>query len=232
MKYQSRLSRIFFPEKCSKCGEIIPIAYNFCPKCPENVTLVSDDFCEHCAHEVGRCLCYKQTNVVLPHVTAVYMYTDDIKERLHAMKFHGRLSFAKYFAHAMAKRISQVYPDLKFDAVCFVPMSKSAEKERGYNQSRILAKSLAHKIDLPVEDCLVKVRNTEKQHSLTGQGRLENIKGAFSVRTPAEVEGKVLLLCDDIKTTGATLGECAKVLLAAGAKDVYCICVALADYKS
>ncbi|MBQ7294868.1 MAG: ComF family protein [Clostridia bacterium] len=231
MKYQSRFSRIFFPEKCDRCGQIIPIVHNFCPHCEENITAIGEAFCEKCGYENGSCFCESEFNPTLPHITAVYMYTGDIRERIHAMKFRGRLSFVGDFAAAMAQRVRQVYADVQFDGVCFAPMTKTAEKERGYNQSRLLAKALAYELSLPLNDCLAKTKATQKQHKLTGQERKENLKGSFSVRTPAEVEGKVLLLCDDIKTTGATLSECANELLSAGAKDVYCICIALADYK-
>ncbi len=231
MKYQSRLSRIFFPEKCDRCSKIIPIAYSSCPHCEANITLIGADFCYSCGREKDKCLCGRDMNSPLAHIAAVYMYTGDIRERIHAMKFRKRLCFVEPFARDMAERVREVYPGVQFDGVCFPAMTKQAEKERGCNLSRLLAKGLAYKLGVPLNDCLVKIRATQKQHTLTGQERKQNLIGSFSVRTPAEVEGKVLLLCDDIKTTGATLGECANVLLAAGVKDVYCICIALADYK-
>ena len=231
MKYQSRLSRIFFPERCDRCGRIIPLAHNFCPHCEENVIAISENFCHKCGYEKDSCFCGSEHNPSLAHVAAVYMYSGDIRERIHAMKFRGRLHFISPFAKDMANRVRRVYADVNFDGVCFTPMTKKAEKERGYNQSRLLAKGIAYNLCIPVNDCLEKVKSTEKQHTLTGQERKANLKGSVSVRTSAEVEGKVLLLCDDIKTTGATLGECADALMKAGAKDVYCICIALADYK-
>ncbi len=231
MKYQSRLSRIFFPEKCDRCGKIIPLACNFCPHCEENIIRISEDFCHNCGYEKSSCFCENQFNPKLAHIAAVYMYSGDIRERIHAMKFRGRLHLVSHFAKDMAERVKKAYPDVKLDGVCFTPMTKQAEKERGYNQSRLLAKGVAYKLGVPVNDCLVKVKTTKKQHTLTGQERKDNLKGSLSVRTPAEVEGKVLLLCDDIKTTGATMSECVDALMQAGAKDVYCICIALADYK-
>lgn len=231
MKYQSRLSRIFFPERCDRCGRIIPLAYNYCPHCEENVTLIGDDFCYKCGYENNSCFCASEFNPTLPHIAAVYMYSGDIRERIHAMKFRGRLHFISPFAKDMADRVRKVYSDVKFNGVCFTPMTKEAERDRGYNQSRLLAKSLAYNLSLPVNDCLEKVKSTEKQHSLTGQERKHNLRASISVRTSADVEGKVILLVDDIKTTGATFYECVNALLRAGAKDVYCICIALADYK-
>ncbi len=231
MKYQSRLSRIFFPERCYKCGKIIPISYESCPRCEESITFVGEDFCSHCGYQKQRCLCDNNINIPLPHIAAVYMYSGDIREKIHAMKFHGRISFVKSFSDDLAKRTLQAYPGIAFDGVCFVPMAKEDQRHRGYNQSELLAKSLAHKLGVPLNACLVKTKTTKKQHTLTAHERTENLKNSFSVGTTAEVEGKTLLLCDDIKTTGATLSECVNALISGGAKDVYCICIAMADYK-
>lgn len=231
MKYQSRLSRIFFPEKCDRCGRIIPLTHNFCHHCEADITEISNDFCCHCGYEKSSCFCKSEFNPMLSHFAAVYMYSGDIRERIHAMKFRGRLHLVSPFASDMARRVKEAYPDISFDGVCFTPMTKQAEKARGYNQSRLLAKGVAYNLGVPLNDCLEKVKTTEKQHTLTGQERKENLKGSFSVRASAEVEGKVLLLCDDIKTTGATLSECVNALMKAGAKDIYCISIALADYK-
>lgn len=231
MKYQSRFSRIFFPERCSRCGKIIPIYYTSCPSCEERVTVIGDSFCQHCGKEIGSCLCKDNISISLPHVAGVYIYSDDIREKIHAMKFRKRRTFAYTFAEDMAKRVNRVYSDVSFDAVTFVPMIKKDEKLRGYNQSRLLAKALAQTLSVPLRDCLEKTRSTKKQHTLTGEERKDNLKGSFSLSTTADVAGKTILLCDDIKTTGATLSECVNVLLAGGAKDVYCICIALSDYK-
>ncbi len=230
-KYYSRLSRVFFPERCERCGKIIPVGCDFCEKCEGNVTAISEDFCHGCGVEKGKCVCGDETNAPIRHITAVYLYSGDIREKIHAMKFRGRLHLINGFGEAMADRVEKVYGDVHFDGVCFVPMSGEGEKERGYNQSRLLAKSVAHNLGVPLIDCLVKTKLTEKQHSLTGQERRENVKGSFSLSTPAEVDGKTLLLCDDIKTTGSTLNECVKVLMSGGAREVYCVCIAVADYK-
>lgn len=231
MKYQSRISRIFFPEKCTRCGKIIPIYYMGCPRCEEIKRVIGDDFCPHCAYEKEKCLCDSDINIPLPHVAAVYMYSGDIREKIHAMKFHGRRSFAFRFSEDMARRVNKVYEDISFDLVTFVPMTKLDERKRGYNQSRLIAKLLAESLTVPLSDCLEKTKTTKKQHTLTGEERKSNLKGSICVCEPDDIKGKTVLLCDDIKTTGATLSECVSVLLKGGAKDVYCVCIALADYK-
>lgn len=231
MKHYSRLSRIFFPEKCDRCHRIIPLTYDACPRCGENVSLIGEDICCSCGYEKTNCFCDSEINPHLSHITAVYYYSGAIREKIHAMKFRGRLSFTSAFAKDMAKRVRQVYPEAEFDLVCSVPMTRADEKKRGYNQTRLLAKELAYNLSVPFSDCLIKIRSTDKQHTLTGQERLNNLKGSFSVSNLDEIRDKTVLLCDDIKTTGATLSECEKALLSAGAKDVYCICIALADYK-
>lgn len=107
-------------------------------------------------------------------------------------------------------------------------MLPAREKERGYNQSALLARELSALLGVPA-DChaLCKSIDTPAQHALKGAERRGNVFGVFEVPAPESVEGKTILLCDDIKTTGATLDECAKTLKLAGAKEVYCVCIAV-----
>ena len=81
-----------------------------------------------------------------------------------------------------------------------------------------------------MQDTVVKIKETELQHSLGAKERVKNLEGAFAIKKGADVKGKTLLLCDDIKTTGTTLSKCADVLYENGAKAVYCIVLAVTDY--
>ena len=106
-------------------------------------------------------------------------------------------------------------------------MTKKAEYERGYNQSVLLAEELAKKSGIPTyAGVLAKKKDTKKQHDLGQKERQENLQGAFQVVDQKMVAGKTVLLCDDVYTTGATFHECARTLLADGARKVFCIAVA------
>lgn len=224
----SRLSRLFYPEVCSGCGKIIPYNYLTCPYCYKNEIEIGERFCRHCAKDLSCCNCADPKAVYLPEVTAAYLYSGDIREKLLRFKFRGVRRYAKFLSQAMAQRVNQVYGDVSFDGVCFVPMTSEAVAGRGFNQSQLLAEGVAARLRLPVCFCLEKVRETQKQHDIDAEMRKHNLKGAISVK--GDVKGKRLLLCDDIKTTGNTLRECVNVLLEAGAEKVYCVCAAVSDY--
>lgn len=122
------------------------------------------------------------------------------------------------------------FPDTDFDCVSFVPVSRQTLKVRGFNQSELISRRLAKKLFIPHRELLIKSRATLRQHYLSGEKRRQNPKGAFTLSENADVKNKTVLLCDDIKTTGSTLLACEKVLLEAGAKDVYCAVIAVPVY--
>jgi len=110
-----------------------------------------------------------------------------------------------------------------------VPLHGKRKRERGFNQSELLARGLAATRGIKVlKGCLVKVRNVPPQTSLEGAGREENVRGAYEVRRSSKIEGKILVLVDDVFTTGSTLRECSRVLRGAGAREVRALTLAQA----
>ncbi len=222
--------RIFFPEICSNCGDIIPIGRSICSCGFRMLPRISDDFCEHCGSEIDNCSCGYNGSVYLPHITAPFLYSDEIKESLHNLKFHQKPKEADFLAHEMSMRFVSVYPNVLPDYVCAVPMTEAKRKKRGYNQSELLAKQISEELFIDYAELIFKIKDTLNQHNLSKQDRLGNLKSAFSANSLIDLNGKTILLCDDIKTTGTTLRECANVLTSAGAKDVYSLCAAVTDY--
>jgi ComF family protein len=106
-----------------------------------------------------------------------------------------------------------------------VPMSSHRQKERGFNQAELLARALANCLQLPLATCLVKKRETPPQAGLDRQERLRNLSGAIVLEALSKIRGKEVLLVDDVITTGTTAGECARVLLMAGAAGVSVVTV-------
>jgi ComF family protein len=113
------------------------------------------------------------------------------------------------------------------DAVVPVPVHKNRLRQREFNQSALLARHLAKKLQIElILDCLVKIKDTLPQVGLRSRERNENIKRSFSVRNKDLIAGKKVLLLDDVITTGATVRECSKVLKKAGAEGIYVIALA------
>lgn len=229
MKFTDTVLRIFFPEKCPLCGKLIDLSETNCPNCRKDEITVSKDFCHSCGYDNERCICSPDT-VSFSHITAIYIYSGLPKAKIHDFKFYGNKTLGKKLGDEMAFRVAECFYEADFDCVTFVPLSRKSEKERGYNQSKILAKQVAKRLFIPCENLLTKTAETQKQHELGAKERMANLKNAFALSNNADVKGKTILLCDDVKTTGATLKECEKALLKNGAKEVYCICVALSDF--
>jgi len=128
---------------------------------------------------------------------------------------------------AQAEAAGRDFDGIRFDLIACIPITKKQHKKRGYNQSWLLAAELGTLLGLPAsQHLLLKPADIKPQHSLNAKERQANVLDAFCVQSDADVAGKTILLCDDIKTTGATLNEGAKTLLAAGAAEVYAVCAA------
>ncbi len=229
MKLNQFITRIFFPKKCSLCGKIIPITNDFCNCCNEDAVVIGNDFCDHCGYDSNRCTCHHKDTIRFSHITAVYIYSGVIRQKICAFKFEREKHLYKHFAMKMSERIAIVYPEIDFDFVTFVPTTKKVIKQRGFNQSELLAKEIAKNFFIDCSDVLVKTKETSSQHNLKAEQRTANLYGSIICNT--DLSGKTVLLCDDVKTTGTTLNECVKALKKNGAKDIYCVCIALSDYN-
>lgn len=189
-------------------------------------------FCPHCGCGRLNCSCGEEGSAFFPFITAPFIYSGRIKARMTDFKFGGRKQESEFFAREMSLRFAEVFPKARVDVVCAVPMTEKAKRKRGYNQSELLAKETAKRLFVPYEALLVKTRETKTQHSLKKEERLGNLAEAFAVKTGAQIRGKNVLLCDDIKTTGTTLKLCSRELLKNGAAEVYCLCAAVSDHAS
>ena len=130
----------------------------------------------------------------------------------------------------LAMRVLQEYPE-GFDILTWVPVSRLRRFTRGYDQVELLAHAVGQELGMTPVSTLKKVRHNRPQSGIVGQAkRRANVLGAYRAICTQEVQGKRVLLLDDIITTGATAGECARVLLTAGAKEVHCGCVAAARH--
>jgi ComF family protein len=110
------------------------------------------------------------------------------------------------------------------DVIAPVPLHPKTQRQRGYNQAALLAEVVGRAIGVPVEpNLLLQIRPMKPQATLGEKERWENVKGAFGVADPESVKGQIVLVVDDVMTTGSTLNEVAKVLKRAGARCVYCL---------
>lgn len=126
--------------------------------------------------------------------------------------------------------VRQRVPINEADLIVPVPLHSQRERERGHNQAVLLARALARMTELEIDEhSLVRGAHTERHRAgMDGRARRESVAGAFTVRQAKLIAGRQVLLIDDVFTTGATVSECAAVLKAAGASDVYVLTAARA----
>jgi ComF family protein len=144
------------------------------------------------------------------------------------LKYNGQRALAEPLAELLAKT-AHTLPQA--EAIVPVPLHPSRERQRGYNQSTLLARALGERLDLPVVEAVSRVRNTGKQVGLDRRKRQDNVKGAFACPRPELASGRTFLLVDDVCTTGSTLIACAEPLLRARAASVWGLVVARQDYE-
>jgi ComF family protein len=214
MGFLTNILDLLFPPRCVFCHKFLKDGSDdmVCPDCRANLPRANGakargkgDFFTYC-------------------VSPLY-YEGDVRDSLLRFKFKDCTSYAGVYGKMVAECIKENV-DEHYDLITWAPISSKRAKKRGYDQSMLIAMAAALELnDVAVET--LKKRETRAQSTLTDESaRKANISGAYTATDPELIAGKTLLLIDDIKTTGATLSECARTLLMAGAEKVICATVA------
>jgi len=184
--------------------------------------------CLTCRRLGDQILCAECEKQIKPAVDAVGLYEGVLKTAILKLKFKGKKTLAEPLGKLMAEFL-KVSLQEKIDLIIPVPLHENRLKSRGFNQSELLAEVIAERIGIPFESkALVRSRDTRPQFDLKINERLKNVEGAFAIKDPAKIRGKLILLIDDILTTGATARECRKVLKESGAERVHIFTLAKA----
>lgn len=228
-KIKDILLSVLFTKRCRFCESITDIRKEVCEKCKNEIFTIDGDICLKCGCKKADCTCKGKAGYYMS-VCAPYYYYGALKKAIGLLKFHNNKNMAETLAKDMAKTFQERYGELDFDICTFVPAHKKELKKRGYNQAQLIAKSLSKEIGVPFYEILEKNFETAPQHSLNQSMRSGNLLGAIGLKenTQTDITGKRILICDDVKTTGATLDECAKTLLINGAAEVRCITACIA----
>ena len=213
-----RIMRWLFPPKCVLCGQLLQ----------EEET----DFCASCRTDAPVCMVNRRKKLpFLDSRLGVWYYEDSVRDSLLRYKFGGKRSYAKAYGRVLAMKLLQEYPE-GFDLLTWVPISRQRKFKRGYDQVELLAQVVSEELGIPCVPLLKKVRHNKPQSGIVGDAqRRANVLGAYRVTEPELVKDKKILLLDDIITTGATVSECARMLLTAGAKEIHCGAVAIARHE-
>ncbi len=230
------LGQLLWPAKCVNCGEhSVETGSGLCSDCWEGLTSVcSADYCRRCGRDVspyiawqGICLDCRGDELHFDGIARAGMYAESLRKMVKAFKNDKtELASIMVWLANTALQTSTFFNDIDF----FVPVPLHWRKRlrRGYNHSYLVARGLKHPA-ARVNTDLVRIRNTKEQPTMmTVTARAKNVAGAFAVRYRHPFAGKNICLVDDIKTTGATLNECAKTLKEAGASKVFALVLSVA----
>ena len=215
MRLINRILDLIFPPKCLLCDNILgKNQLDLCPDCRVHQPL---------------CPISKNKLSFVDSWLALWYYEENAKESLRRYKFRGKRCYASGYGRLLAMKIHQE-KDGCFDLVSWVPVSRQRKFSRGYDQVELAAKAVGRELGFEPVRCLRKIRNNPPQSGISGHAqRRANVLGAYQVSPDVEIQGKRILLLDDIITTGSTVSECAKVLLTAGAAEVHCAALAAAN---
>lgn len=223
------IDKLLFPKdiKCVICGDDLNIdkRYNVCDKCIAQLPFIKGKVCAKCGapiSDMGKvCINCKNAGHSFQANYSCFTYDYPISTLVRDLKFNNKKYLANTLGGFIATKVIEIGKN--FDIVIPVPMHEKALKQRGYNQSELLCGELV-KLGYNVKtDVLVKKENTKPQVGLEKEERLKNLENVFKVEDRKSVKGKVILLVDDVITTGTTLDECAHALIKAGALKVYAV---------
>ena len=218
MKFKEFLLQTLFPPKCLLCRQIL-----------DDDSL---DLCRKCRQDGPDCVNSRKKIPFIDSWTAVWYYEDNARRSLLRYKFGGARHYAQGYGRLLAMKLAEEHPE-GFDFLTWVPISALRKLFRGYDQVELLAEAVGQELGIAPVPLLRKVRHNPPQSGIVGEAqRRANVLGAYKTQNDDLLVGKKIVLLDDIITTGATVSECARVLLTAGAKEVHCGAVAVARHQS
>jgi ComF family protein len=226
---------MLFPRCCIGCGVSAPRTFHhMCWECWSATSRVEPPFCDCCGDPVAGSIdhdfiCYacSAESPSFDAARSATRYDGVAGDALRQLKYEHAVWLAPDLAHILHLCAAAEYPGASFDMLVPVPLHHTRRRERGFNQSALLARELGRRISLPVHFGAVRrIRPTATQTHLTAKGRLSNVQNAFQPTKRNGLTGRNVLLVDDVMTTGATVNACAKALKKGGAASVHVITVA------
>lgn len=197
---------MIYPQVCSICGKLN--SKLLCNKCKirleKEFNFQSDDY----SQDIDKS--FKEHHYF-------FRYENLIRNQILSLKFHEKPYIYKTISYFLENKRKNFENLKKYDIMIVVPISKKRQKERGYNQSELIAKEISKMLSIKIEKNIIrKIKNTPPQSSLNKEQRQENIRGVYKVFNIEKIKNKNILIIDDIYTTGNTVNECAKVLVENG----------------
>ena len=226
-----------YPKRCPICERIvIPKGELICRVCYEELPYVREPRCKKCGKPLGimeKEYCYDCEKRVFHYEMGygLWLYDRKMKNSMSAFKYRGKSEYADFFGEQLLLHYKDWIQSTGIQVVVPIPIHSKKLRIRGYNQAGLLAKIVGTGTLLPVEEVLERCINTRPQKVLDNRERIYNLQNAFRI-TPNHnfsIKGKIVLLIDDIYTTGSTIEACSNVLLKAGARSIYFVTVCIGN---
>lgn len=223
-----------FPRSCAGCNGQAGNEFRYlCWNCLTTIKLVQSPYCLLCGDPIYGaleseyiCSACRKRKPFFDCARSAAVYTGLIKEMILDFKYRGVVWLGPDLGQLMFACLRTHFRAPNIDCVTYVPLHRTRERQRTYNQSFLLAKELAGRLGRKVDDCLARIQPTESQTHLTSAERADNVRNKFAINWRCKPEGRCVLLVDDVMTTGATVNECARILKKNGAQEVLVLTVA------
>ena len=220
----------FFPRRCVGCGRLGGF---FCPECLGKLSRLLPPLCPNCGRPQASgiaCPDCWQRQTEIDGIRSLFRFDDIIRKAIHQLKYRNLKAISPCLAELLADYLRS--NPLPGEALICVPLHPRRLRERGYNQSNLLARGLGERIDLPViENCLIRVKQAQPQvRAADVEERRRNVVDAFRC-CDERISGRQIILIDDVCTSGATLESCAVALKNKGATSVWGLTLAREIYN-
>ena len=226
------LLTLLYPRRCPACDAPVPYGQMICRQCEKACVPIVEGYCMKCGKPLHNSRmeycgdCVRKTHR-FARGRAVFVYQGAIVKSLYRFKYGHRQEYAAYYGKVAATQLGEELKMLGAQLLVPVPLHPKRYAKRGYNQAAVFANALSEHLHIPVcENAVVRVKNTIPQKLLDEQGRQNNLKKAFKVGQNV-VKSKVIIVIDDIYTTGSTIDAVSDVLYRAGARKVYFLTLAI-----
>ena len=220
MKWNRILLDLLFPPKCVFCRELLDNSEALiCPVCQRKLPWLAGN------------QAHRKLPVISDCVSAL-RFQENVRESIHRYKFNGKSWYSETYGVLLAQCVRD-HLEERYDLISWVPVSRQRKRERGYDQSFLLAYEMGKILGQSPVELLKKMKHNQPQSGQKSESaRRSNVKGAYIAIRKDTLTGKRILLVDDIVTTGETLLECARTLKAAGAGDIVCVTLASTSGES
>lgn len=235
--FLSGLCSLIYPHNCLHCQ--VALSKNhliICDACRSQITFNRPPFCPRCSrhmeepHPSNCCKQCRKHDFAFDQAWGICLYNEHMRQLLHLFKYQNKIRL-RFLFHDFIFFFLCNYPVPvnKFQGILPIPLHKIKLRERGYNQSELLAEKLSSVFRIPlIAKNLIRIRATKTQATLNEKERWTNVKDAFRIKQSQEIKGRSLLIVDDLMTTGATVCAASQALKNAGAKNVSVLTLAIA----